>query len=65
MATKNTKTASQRAQNSKTATIRHQLVFDADTTKRAEELAAANLRSFNNMMAWLINREWERLNKAA
>lgn len=60
MAKKSTKTAHKAANPPQNSTNRHQLVFDETTTNHAEELAKQDLRSFNNLMAWLIDQEWKR-----
>jgi hypothetical protein len=60
MATDTKKTARKRSQNHKPEKPRAQLVFDEETAKQADELTKIHMRSFNNLMAWLINQEWER-----
>lgn len=65
MATKHTKHASRKAENPETATKRYQIFLDEDDAKKAKHLASADMRSFSNMVAWLINRELERRNKTA
>lgn len=42
---------------------RHNICMDEATRKRAEELAELDKRSVSNLLAVLVDREWERLKR--
>lgn len=45
----------------KTGTNRHNIAMDVPTRERAEKLAEREKRSVSNLLAVLVDREWERL----